>query len=189
MVQITIEEIHLSPEEIGLYKRIEFDLRDFSIHREYSKDSQGAARELILSLVNRKVIPKFRLQFMNNPDHNFDSKVRINKQSRWKNLKDRFENIDDYFKSREFLRYLYYFIHGPDLRQSSINNFLIAVMSIHGDITSGDIGPLSDIAIRETKSTRMDKFKASDEFYKLGLECGMGMYSGLIRERIRKIRQ
>lgn len=75
-----------------------------------------------------------------------------------------------------FLKFLEYFIYGPDLPPSIIGKFKEA-MSVSGYLTAGDINDLVPSARAAVRSARLSPHEAAEEFHKLVLECGAMPYS------------
>jgi hypothetical protein len=180
--EMPIAPIPLTEAEKALLERIEFDALKIRAP-EQVKAICSAARELTLSLLNRKAVPDHRVQWFTAPEHNIGG----HKSSRKENL-ERNANGGDVLSHVHFLPYLRYFIFGPQLPSVVIDRFGDAVREC-GMVTSGDIIPLGDPAKRLTRDYRVDKHDAAEEFYKLALEHRMVDYQARsIRDRVKKSR-
>jgi len=84
---------------------------------------------------------------------------------------NRVNHPDSVLRHPHFLLYLKYFLFGPDLPHETMDRFRQAVADC-GNITSGDIGPLCELARSLARQQRAGRDLA-DEFFKLALECGL----------------
>ena len=162
------EPVALSPEERVLFEQI-------TSEPSLSDEPAAAAVSLTRSLLERNAIPKVRLRYFTDPELNIGG----HKKSR----KDVFEakgiKGDAIFQHPHFLRYLKYFITGPDLPTETINRFTTIVIDDRG--TSGMVlDQLRRFARHETRQLPPEqRRKAVEEFFKLALECGLDV--GLAR--------
>ena len=160
------ERISLTPTEQELINQIAFD--DHYSH-EKLESSCEAASKLARSLLGRGAVPKLRLRYFIDPE--------LNIGGRGKSRKDVFERNgtkgEAIFAHGHFLKYLQYFIYGPDLPASTIAEFQKIVEADLG--SSGMVlDDLRKLARSETRRLpRLDKPQASDEFFKLALESGL----------------
>jgi hypothetical protein len=94
---------------------------------------------------------------------------------------------DDIFRHPHFLPYLKYFLFGPDLPHETIDCFRQAVADC-GNITSGDIGPLCELARSLARQQGAERDLA-EEFFKLALECGLDSSDAReVRDSVKRIR-
>lgn len=160
---ITVE---LSSEEQELLTHIIFEMKNQD--RDTLIQSCSFASQLTMSLLQRNAISKIRIEYFTNPQYNIGSK---------KSRKDIFisnsKTKEEMIKHPHFLKYLKYFIYGPDLTQDTINGFRSILIEDMG--TSGMVqSQLCSFARSETKRHNIERKKAKDEFYKLALECDCG---------------
>jgi hypothetical protein len=178
-----IAPIPLTEAEKALLERVEFDALQIRGGPEQVKAVCSAARELTLSLLNRKAIPEHRVLWFTDPEHNIGG----HKSSRKENFEQN-ANGADILAYVHFLPYLRYFIFGPQLPDAVVDRFGEVVKEC-GMVTSGDIIPLGDTAKRMTRDYCLNKHGAAEEFYKLALEHGMVDYEARsIRDRVKKSR-
>jgi hypothetical protein len=152
-----IKPVELTPEEIDLFKQVE---AEFSKSSGYTGE---AASRVMESLRIRKAIPEARIHYFTKPypggpgkSHQDDVKS------------DSFPNM---FKSPHFVKYLRYFIHGPDLPSATIEGFRNILIEDLG--TSGEImDQLCTFVRAEVRKLRLDSTTARDEFWKLAKEVG-----------------
>lgn len=183
MSNMAVSPVELTESEKKLLDRIEFDALKIRGGVNAVEAVCAAARDLALSLLNRKAIPAHRLRFFADPEYNIGGYG-----SSRKNLFERNSNGSDILTSPHFLEYLRYFIYGPSLPAHVIESFQNAVKEC-GMVTSGDIIPLGDTAKRLTRTQNLERGQAAEDFYKLALECGLKEYEArLIRNRVKKAR-
>jgi len=156
--------IDLTLEEKSLLDKIELDALSLRGH-EHAQRNGRLVIELIKSLVARRGIPEHRRRYFTDPDYYLGSRGRSRQQGFERNGR----RGDDILSHPHFLAYLRYFLHGPNLPASVIGKFRQAVLDC-GDVTSGDIDPLSKVARQLVRTYRLVPKKAADEFYKLSLE-------------------
>jgi hypothetical protein len=170
----------LQADEVELLAAINLDS---VTHVTYDKNG-----ELVIQLVNkllaRKAIPQHRLRYFNDPEYSGVSRGRS-----WQQV---FESNgtrgEEILRHPSFLKYLRYFIFGPDLPKSVIAAFTREVENC-GNVTSGDAIPLSKFARKQARELRMNPHEADVEFYKLALDCGMSPdYAEYVKRAVRGIR-
>lgn len=136
------------------------------------------------SLIARKAIPEVRTSYFNNPDLNIGGRGRSRAGIFEKNG-TRGEAI---FRHPHFLKYLHYFLYGPDLPPQVLEAFRQNVADI-GFVTSSDIVPLGALARQLTRTNRLDSGDAAEEFFKLALDCGLELYEARsIRDSVKAAR-
>ena len=155
------EMLELTDEERQLLRSIDF--------AEPSNTSCEAARKLCLALVRRNAVPKVR--------QNWVSEARYNVGGRGKSVLEVFVSNgtdgEEIFAHGDFLKYLRYWIFGPDLPPSFVDGFCACVNDDRG--TSGNMRKGLMSYVRQ--ATRVHALRAEDvreEVYKLSLECGLG---------------
>jgi len=145
---------------------------------------QPAMTALAERLLDRKAIPPVRVRYFADPE--------CNPGGRGKSREDVFEKNgtcgDDILRHPHFLAYLEYFLCGPDLPREIIERFREATK---GGYFSGsdwlDLHPIARAAVREYG---LNPFEASEEFFKLALECGAPAWSAdSLRKTVRAIRK
>ena len=114
------------------------------------------------SLFDRKAVPAVRLRYFTDPDYN----VGLRK-SRLQVFESNGTIGDAIFGHGNFLKYLKYFIHGPDLPRSVLEGFCEL-------IDRDDDRDRSRAYVRaQIRSNNLERRAAAEEFYKLALECGL----------------
>lgn len=157
--------IELLPDELDLYNCIPFSKKGTDLsHEDISKASE-AAESLVHSLISRKAIPETRIRYFIEPAYNTHSK---------KSHRQIFEMNgcagDEIYKHPHFWPFLHYFIHGPNLPEETKERF-IGIVSSESFISGSDIPELRDFVRSETRKHELNPKAASEEFYKLSLEC------------------
>lgn len=95
------------------------------------------------------------------------------------------ENI---YKHPHFLSFLHYFIFGPDLPET-IKEAFLRIVSSEPYISGSDMPGLRKFVRSETRKYGLKPKEASEEFYKLALECGIEEYlARMIRDGVHTIR-
>jgi len=176
-------EIELMPNELDLYKQIPFSKKGVELtHEEIIKGSEASAL-LVDSLFKRKAIPEVRLQYFINPLYNIHSK---------RSHKGIFEmngtHGKEIFQHPHFWPYLHYWIHGPDLPEKTKREFMTLVGK-EEYISGSDMPVFRDFVRAETRKYGLEPKEASEEFYKLALECGIVEHlARMIRDYVRAIK-
>jgi hypothetical protein len=143
-----------------------------------------AAFGLMESLIARKAIPEVRTNYFNDPDFNLGSRGRSRADVFEKNG-TRGEAI---FRHPHFLKYLHYFLYGPNLPVHVMEAFRQRIVDI-GFVTSSDIIPLGAFARKLTRANRLDADDPAEEFFKLALECGLELHEARsVRNSVKAVR-
>lgn len=174
-----IQKVELTPDELSLYNKIPFTKSGTKLSHEDSLVGSGASIQLVHSLSQRKAIPEIRLQYFRDPTYNTHSK---------KSHKEIFESNgtrgDAICRHPHFWPFLYYFIHGPDLPEETKEKFIDIVSGVE-NISGSDMPGLRVFVRAETRKYGLAPDAASEEFYKLALECGIGEgYARLLRNHV-----
>lgn len=162
--------IELTDKEKALAARIDFD---DALHTPLVADSwqqvADAMEELMRSLTERGAIPAARKKFFTDPDYNVGGHGR----SRLQVFERNGTRGVDIFRHGNFVKYLRYFLYGPDLPRAVIEEFQRKVISCDQPFTGSDALEVAHFARGLTRSHSLDTRKAPDEFYKLALDCGL----------------
>jgi hypothetical protein len=176
------KSILLTPEEQVLLEQISFD---HDLSHERLELSCNAAEPLARSLLKRGAIPKVRLQYFTDPEFNVGG--------RGKSRKDVFERNgtkgDAILGHGNFLKYLKYFIYGPDLSPSTIAGFRKIVDDDFG--TSGMVmDQLRKFARAEMRQVEKgQRYRVPEEFFKLAIESSLNVdEAASILEAARSVR-
>jgi hypothetical protein len=152
--------IELTEAERALAAQIDFDPDRMRLHGRFDEvleESCTAAKQLAMSLLERKAIPQGRLDYFIDPEFNVGSK-----RSRKEIFEENGTRGDEILEHAHFLPYLKYF---PDLGMNVIEGFCEQVNS------DDDQQLLRAYARRMVREQKLDRRHASEEFYKLALEC------------------
>jgi hypothetical protein len=156
-------DIELNDREIELLNRISFD-----------SDNQQEIRASIMPMValselllQRNAIPSVRLSYFSDPERNPGGKGKSRKQI--------FESNGTYgkqiFAHPNFMKHLRYYVFGPNLPDDIIQLFK-ETAELSSYLTDGDIDDLLPNARSIVRKYRLNPYEASEEFFKLALECG-----------------
>lgn len=175
--------IDLTPKEIELANSIKFNPRELNV-QNYNENGE-LVFQLTNSLLNRKAIPNQRLKYFTEPEYNSIDRRKSRKDS----FMQKSGNSETMIRHHDFLKYLHYFIHGANLPQQILTSFRDAVKDC-GQITSGDIAPLSSRARQLVRSYNLEPRLSADEFYKLCLDLNLShIDAASIRASVKQIRR
>ena len=157
--------VELTDAERALAEQINFMPNHLTLHGDFDdvlEKSCAAAKPLARSLLKRKAIPKVRIDYFVDPEYNVGSK-----RSRKQIFEGNGTRGDDILEHGNFLKYLHYFIYGPDLPTTVIKGFC--------DQVDRDDDPevLRRYARRMVRDHSLDRRRGAEEFYKLALECDL----------------
>ncbi|RYG97028.1 MAG: hypothetical protein EON58_10720 [Alphaproteobacteria bacterium] len=155
-------DIPLTAEELALFSQIHFDWKS----HEDLRNSLDPMEALASSLLARDAIPEVRLSYFTDPDFNPGGRGKSRQSAFEKNA----PSGDDVLRHPQFLRYLEYFICGPDLPATAIDKFKSE--SWGGRLTGSDVNDLTPHARAFVREYRLDPHRAAEEFFKLAVECG-----------------
>jgi hypothetical protein len=175
--------IPLNAQEQELLHQIAFDVKTRTPYEERLAIF-GRAGELTERLLERNAIPVHRLDWFRKPEHFIGGHGSSREQ--W--FKRNAQPGTGIFRHPHFLKYLHYFIYGPDLPERVMSAF-VAEVEDRGMITSGDILPLAKSARQQARTHGLDAKSACEEFYKLALEHGLDADDArTIRDQVRTAR-
>ena len=169
MTNLKISKIDLNSEEQTLLEQISFTDND----HETLRTSCQAAGKLSEKLIKRKAIPKIRMEYFTNPKYN----TGVN-ESRKQTFERKGNTEKDILYHGHFLKYLKYFIFGPDLPSPLIDEFCTKINE----------DDLPAIAQRLVRKYDLNPQNASEEFYKLCLECNQEWESYSVKKSVNNIR-
>jgi|ERR1019366_6823512 hypothetical protein len=163
-----VKPIELTAEEAALRKHME---EDFSCDRPYT--GQYACR-LFESLRNRKAIPQVRLNTFTKPFPGGRGKSHLDV------FKQNNHSGKPICELGTFVKYLHYFIDGPDLPVGTIEGFRQIMLDDAG--TTGEVmSQLTKFVRSATRRLRLSRDDARERFWKLALEVGY-QHDGSIRD-------
>ncbi len=161
--------VELTDGEKLLLKEIDFSPESFDKHdAEYWKRVGIFSERLMDSLLARQAISKVRLKYFADPEFNVGGRG----SSRLQIFERNGTRGKAVYRHPLFLKYLKYFLYGPELPAGFMSNFEAEVKRC-GWITSGDIGPLAKLAKALTRSHGLEGREIAEEVYKLALDCGL----------------
>jgi hypothetical protein len=176
--------IPLTPEERMLVERIDFKPSSEMHDVNYWRSVGAAAEQLMEALLKRKAIPEVRTKFFTDPRYNTGGRGKSRLQVFEKNG----TSGDAIFRHAHFLKYLHYFLYGPDLPADTVQAFEEKIAGLRM-ITSSDIVPLGAFARQLTRERTLDPGKAAEEFFKLALENDLGLSAAQsIRDAVKRSR-
>lgn len=176
-------ELTLDADEVALLQTINFSNAPFKSSDD-AKANGLASVKLMKSLLARDAIPEWRLRYFSDPAFNSGGHGRSDEQIFIRNGCTTQEKL---FAHPHFLKVLKYFLKGPDLSLSIIEEWRAAAADC-GTITSGDLAPLTKLARRLARDQGLNGKTAAEEFYKLALECGLDAdQAWSIRDGVRTI--
>ena len=178
-------EIELTVEEKVLLAKIDFNSSSSARQEHgYWKTVGDAALGLMKSLIVRRAIPEVRTRYFSDPDLNTGGRGRSRAGIFEKNG-TRGEAI---FRHAHFLKYLHYFLYGPDLPEHVQEAFRQKIDDI-GFVTSSDIVPLGAFARQLTRANKLDADDPAEEFFKLALEYGLEVHEATaVRNSVKQLR-
>jgi hypothetical protein len=174
-------DFDLTAPEKELLATITLDQRVL-IGYEHETRNGNAVCALMKSLRARHAIPLPRIKYFIDPSYHLAGRGKSRKQV--------FERNgcmgDDIFRHPHFLEYLQYFLYGAELPEPVIQEFR-DIARFMREITPTSITLLSKPARNMARAYSLDPHEAGDEFYKLGLDCGLKpAYADDVRRAVRK---
>jgi hypothetical protein len=164
--------IELTAEEKAMVAQIDFNPASAERHEPGYWNAVGeAALRLMKSLIARKAIPEVRMRYFTDADFNVGGRGRSRAQIFEKNG----TCGEAIFRHPHFLKYMHYFLYGPDLPPQVIEAFQKKIADI-GFVTSSDIIPLGAFGRQLARAKRLDSGDPAEEFFKLALDCGLELY-------------
>jgi hypothetical protein len=177
--------IELTDDEAALLAKIDFSPSSQPQRTPgYWAAVSDAALELTKSLISRNAIPEVRTKYFTDPAFNIGGRGRSRAGIFEKNG-TRGEAI---FRHAHFLKYLHYFVYGPNLPNNVLTTFTNRLTEI-GFVTSSDLVPLGRFARQLVRENHLDGSDAAEEFFKLALESGLELHEArLIRDSVKAAR-
>lgn len=168
-----MNDIDLTHEEQVLYNRIIWNTEEM-IARSYDEqqDVLDSADELVHLLEERKAIPRIRLDLFSKPE--------LNLAGRGKSPLQVLEQKGVTTRSVDFLKHLWFFIHGPRLPEELILG--VQRISKREVVTTGDlVKEISNFIRGQFEKHRLGA-AAATEVEKLAHEIGYGRYAEQFRK-------
>lgn len=159
-----IRVVELLPEELLLLKKIGDFSIDITWTYEIRQEILDASFNLSYSILKRNAVPFYRLRYFDDPKHNLSNP----KRSRLDNFMEKLSSVDEIMKQPTFLKYLKYFIYGPDLPTRVVSELVkIKEEVFYDDEFFNNAKPLVSFFCRNSP---ISKSSLAEEFYKLSLE-------------------
>lgn len=175
--------IVLTDEEKALVEKIDFNPSGHNA--ESWRPSADAMEDMVRSLLARDAIPEVRLRFFNEADY----RIGRHRRSRLQGFQERGTNGADIVRHGNFVKYLHYFLYGPELPDSVIEAFQHKVTACGKPFTGTDAHEVADLARSFTRSHALEPHGAAEEFYKLALDCRLDADDArTVRDRVKKVR-
>jgi hypothetical protein len=174
-------DIQLTEAERALFDRIEFD--QIRLVHETWQVNTPLVEHLFDLLMGRDALPAHRLRWFRDAEFNPGGRGK-SREDQWRRNGTSGREV---LRHPNFLAYFAYFICGPDLPPAAMHAFRAAVESC-GMATSSDYPVLSKTARTIARRHGLEAHAASEEFYKLALDCGLGHNADYIRDGVRKLR-
>ena len=182
---VTNLAIDLTERERDLVSRIDFNPSARSHDADSWRPVADAMYELTHSLLQRSAIPEARIKFFTDPKYFVGGHGLSRRQVFERNG----THGDAIFRHGNFVKYLRYFLYGPDLPQPVIENFRQKIADCGSPFTSRDALTLGDATRRIARSHHLNPGDAAEEFYKLALDCGLDADDAhSIRDSVKKLR-
>jgi hypothetical protein len=175
--------IVLAAAEQILLDQIELDALALRDH-VHTKQNGELVCKLMRSLVAREAIPAQRMSWFTNADYHIGGRGSSRRDVFERNGRTGAEILEH----PHFLKYVRYFVYGPDLPGSVVEAFAERIAEC-GHVTSSDILPIAKFARQQARTQRLDPRAASEEFFKLALEHGWGSDCAVfVRDQVRTLR-
>lgn len=175
--------IELNEAEQKLVSRIDFNPSGTSYSRDSWQPVADAMAELMQSLVQRGAIPEPRKRFFTDPEYNIAGHG-LSRQQVFEKNGTRGTAI---FRHGNFVKYLRYFLFGPDLPKAVIDAFQAKVADCGEPFTSGDGLDVANYSRQLTRTHGLAGPKVAEEFYKLALDCSLDADDArTVRDTVRK---
>jgi len=177
-------QVKLTEVEAALAARIDFSNSSQRHDAESWRPVADAMDKLMQLLVARKAIPEVRRRYFSDPALNIGG----HGASRSEIFERNGTSGRAIFRHPHFVKYLRYFLFGPDL-PSQMREAFEQKMRELGTPSSSDRMELVKFARELARSFGVDARDSSEEFFKLALECGLDLDDArAIRDGVRKLR-
>lgn len=162
-----ITKIALTPDEQALWEQICF--APINEDEDKLQVSIESAYQLSRSLLKRKAIPAIRWNYFTDPELN----TRGYRKSRKEVFEENGARGDEILRHPHFHKYLRYFVLGPEIPSTAINEFAELAKQC-APITSGDTREFCSLAKKQVKNLGLNPKNVAEEYFKLGLELELG---------------
>ena len=156
-------DIHLTDFEISLFDSIVFPPDDDGLDEQGTANNVELARILAVSLMERDAVPKHRRKFFDEPEHNMGQSQSVRAV-----LQARNGAGDQLYEQSGFLKYLRYFICGPELPEKVERAFRRELEERGGTGHRRLVGKVKEMT-RNINATEDQR----EKFYQQALEFGL----------------
>jgi hypothetical protein len=160
--------LELTETETAHLARIDFNPSERSHDANSWPVIADAMEELTRSLLKRGAVPEARRRYIGDAEYNIGGHGSSRQQ-----IIERNGRGTPMLRNPAFLKHLHYFLYGPDLPEDVIESFKRKVRACGKPFTGSDGLEMADHARQLTRSCGLDIHKATNEFYKLALDCGL----------------
>lgn len=174
-----IGPIELTEAERQLYAKVADDFDHDTWHT-----TADAMEELMKALLARNGIPEIRLRVFSDPAY-----AETGNRSRQNVFESNGTSGTDIFRHGNFVKYLRYFVKGPELPIDAIDGLCKILNDDHG--SSGMVlDQYRRHARKCVRDFKLDPSNAGTEFFRLGLEIGMDVTAAhSLRDAAKSVRQ
>ena len=181
-----VERVQLTNAEQALFEQVNYDEQAPANLRPQAPETIfDASAHLTHMLLERRAIPEVRLRYFTDSEFNIGG--------RGKSRKEVFVSNgcrgEDILRHPHFLKYLRYFILGPNLPHDVIAGFRQILIDDMG--TSGMLlDQLCSYARAQARRLRTHRrYRLHEEFFKLAVECDLSMHVAvLVRGAVQSVR-
>lgn len=180
-----IQPVKLNAEEQMLFDSICWELDELD-RKDYDERVECLEKlgQLAESLLDRKAIPKVRLDWFIEPKMNAGVRGKSRKQVFEKNG----TSGKDILRHSRFMAHLRYFIDGPDLPEDTIRDFCKIIDDDAG--TSGMVlDRITAFVRKEVRDRALAPGYAAEEFFKLAYEIGKPDLAENVRAAAKSVRK
>ncbi|MCB1504426.1 MAG: hypothetical protein KDJ47_05555 [Hyphomicrobiaceae bacterium] len=156
-------DIHLNDFEIALFDSIAFPPDAAKLDGEQAANNAELARLLAVSILEREAVPEHRLRFFDEAEHNLGRDVSVRAE-----LEQSGVSGEQLYEQADFLKYLRYFICGPELPEAVERVFRRELGGRDGGSQRRLAGKLKEFG-RSLGATAAQR----EKFYQQALECGL----------------
>ena len=169
--------IELTDEETLLLEGITLEpnasRHDYDAFRATCKANADKVPLLMESLISRDAVPKQRLSYWNDPEYQTDHRLKISRQGIFERNGSKGRKI---YEHPHFIPFLRYFLFSAELPDAVITEFEKKVGNPDW-LTSGDFEPIGKCARSLIREHGLRQSSAREEFYKLCLDVGLGLFN------------
>ncbi|MEH2480561.1 hypothetical protein V1282_003918 [Nitrobacteraceae bacterium AZCC 2146] len=171
-------DIDLTDAERALFEQILFEWDNAPDPYEVATRNGERVAALMESLVPRGGIPSQRLSYFNDPNY----RTGRLKGSRLDLFLRNAKTVEEMVRHPGFLQHLRYFVCGPDLPSSAVQEFKEAITNC-GHVSGSDALELGELARKQVRAYDLAPNDAALEYFKAAIDGGMWVSHALTIER------